>query len=369
MANYFLLPAAKGKRAIGWWLTLFACSQLVLVVYLYWRHPELKDPVYGSRIVSLRKRLAEEPGRPLVLILGSSRAMNCIAPAAFPPSSDSSGRAPLVYNFAISGSGPVRMHMTFRRLLADGIRPDRLLVETWPPLWPQEGSFDERQSLDQDDLRWIDLPTLFRYLPNHREMLTRAGRGNLIPLVCYRSRLLYATARSLLPPRQAWQFANELRNWHSNDETGWIPVLNMPATPEEKHREVERGQVMAKPLLNPVRIHASSDRALRDLLDECKAQGIQVALMLLPEHSACRRWYSPEAQELVHKYLGSVSREYRVPVFDVRDWMDDDAFADFCHMAPWGAGPFSERFGREVLQPWCEGRPIDPKVLLHDGSR
>jgi hypothetical protein len=91
--------------------------------------------------------------------------------------------------------------------------------------------------------------------------------------------------------------------------------------------------------------------------------------MLLPEHSACRRWYPPETHELVCKYLGAVSREYGVSVFDLRDWMHDDAFADFCHMAPWGAGPFSERFDREVLHPWCEGRSIKRELLLHDGDR
>jgi hypothetical protein len=369
MANCFLLPAAKGKRAIAWWLALFACSQLVLAVYLYRRHPELKDPVYGSRILSLRKRLAEQPGRPLVLILGSSRAMNSIAPAAIPPFSDSSGQAPLVYNFAISGSGPVRMQMTFRRLLADGVRPDRLLVETWPPLWPQHGSFDERDSLDQDDLRWTDVPTLVRYLPNQGEILSRVARNSLTPLICYRSRLLYVAAQSLLPRHQAWQIANEMHNWHSFDDTGWLPALNIPVTPEEKRREVERGQVMAKPLLNPLRIHPSSEGALRDLLHDCKSRGIQVALMLLPEHSACRRWYSPQSHELVRAYLGSVSRDYRIPVFDLRDWMSDDAFADFCHMAPQAAAPFSERFGREVLQPWLEGQPLRRDLLLRDGDR
>jgi hypothetical protein len=37
--------------------------------------------------------------------------------------------------------------------------------------------------------------------------------------------------------------------------------------------------------------------------------------------------------------------------------MADDAFLDFCHLHPAGAGAFSARFGREALRPLLEGGP------------
>ncbi len=104
--------------------------------------------------------------------------MNGIAPAALGIHPQPGEPAPLVYNFALSGSGNVRVLMTFRRLLAAGVRPDRLLVETWPPMWPEDGSFDEKQILLQDDLRWTDLPVLHRCLPGYRPFLVRA-RGSV----------------------------------------------------------------------------------------------------------------------------------------------------------------------------------------------
>ncbi len=74
MPSYCLFAAPTGKRAVLWCLLLFLGGQLVLGMYLRRRHPELPDPVYGSRFRQLQERLAEQPGRPLVLILGSSRA-------------------------------------------------------------------------------------------------------------------------------------------------------------------------------------------------------------------------------------------------------------------------------------------------------
>jgi hypothetical protein len=364
MPRIYLPPAASGKRAMLWTAIFFLCSQLALSAYLLLQRPEIRDPVYGNRLKSLQQRLAENQDAPLALILGSSRAMNGLSPAAFGFPANGSKPTPLIYNFALSGSGSVRELMTFRRLLAAGVRPEWLLIETWPPMWPESGRFDEKDILVQDDPHWIDAPLLWRYLPGKRELLSRTVKGSLVPLLAYRTRLLHASARTLLPRKQAWQVANEMSNWHSDDGTGWIPVLSAPETPEGVKNEVERGRLTTAPLLNPLRVHASSDESLRAILDECRARQIKTALLLMPEHSECRRWYSTQAQELVRRYLGDLSREYHVPVIDVRDWVSDDGFTDFCHMAKEAAAPFSRRFGRKVLQPWLAGEPLSRDVLL-----
>jgi hypothetical protein len=116
--------------------------------------------------------------------------------------------------------------------------------------------------------------------------------------------------------------------------------------------------------LNPLQISDDYDRALRELLEECRLAGTKTALVLMPEHSACRGWYAPESRTLVRRYLGQVSLEYGCPVIDARIWAPDEDFADFCHMLPHGAGPFSKRFGRRVLRPWLDGKPLDRAVLL-----
>jgi hypothetical protein len=360
MPNIFLTTPACGKRAVFWCLAFFLVSQLALGFYLHRRRPELRDPVYGDRIRLLKEKRAADPNSPLVLIVGSSRAMNGLSPAALPEWASRFGPKPMIYNFALSGSGSMRVLMMFRRIIAAGVRPDYLLIETWPPMWAEAGGFDEKQIIAQDDLHWSDVPLLCRHLPNKADILARTLRGSMVPVVSYRGRLLYAAAQFLLPREQAWQTANELSNWHSFDGTGWVPVLKEPATIEEWRAEVARGQFVVEPLLNPLHIHPSSDRALRDLLEECRILGIKTALLLMPEHSECRRWYSAQARSLVSRYLDGISREYQVPVIDTRDWLSDEQFSDCCHMAKRAAAPFSRRFGREALYPWLTGFSRDP---------
>jgi hypothetical protein len=364
MPKLFLLPADRGKRAIVWGALLFVCMQAALSVYLNGRRPELRDPAFGLRLRTLQKRLAETPAAPLVLVLGSSRTMNGFSPAHMAVSLKGKGPAPLIYNFALPGSGSVRELMAFRRLRAAGIKPDWLLIESWPVLWPEDGVFAERHFIADDELYWTDLTVLSRYLPGKLEFFAHALKGNLIPLVSYRSRLLHAGAQILLPRALDRGLSQEDEDWTCADGTGWLPYRKVPADRAALRREVDKGLLVAAPLLNPLRIAPDSDRALHDLLDECRAGGIKTALFLMPEHSACRGWYSMQTHAVVAGYLRQLSAEYASPVIDTRDWAPDEHFADFCHLAPCGVGTFSERFAREVLHPWLQGKPLGREVLL-----
>jgi len=365
MPKLFLPPVSTGRRAALWGLFFFACAQVVLSLYLNERRPELRDPAFGLRLRTLQKRLRENPTAPLVILLGSSRVLNGLAPAHMTVTLDQERVAPLIFNFAFTGAGSVRELMTFRRLRAAGIRPDWLFLETWPVLWPEEGAFAERRLIVEEELHWTDLTVLSRYLPGKCDFFANALKGNLVPLLCYRSRMLHASARFLLSRELEQRLAQEEEDWACPDGTGWLPYRKIPADLAAQRREVEKGLLVAAPLLNPLRISPDSDRALRELLDQCRADGIKTALFLMPEHSACRSWYTPQTRAVVGSYLRQLSQDYQVPVFDTRDWVSDAYFADFCHLTPQGVGPFSERFGRDVLRPWVQGKPLAPEVLFH----
>jgi hypothetical protein len=76
----------------------------------------------------------------------------------------------------------------------------------------------------------------------------------------------------------------------------------------------------------------------------------------MPEPGVTRGWYSPESRALVQRYLTGLGRQFDVPVIDTRDWLPDRDFTDCCHMWDRAAGPFSDRFAREVLAPLLEGK-------------
>ncbi|HEY7326364.1 MAG TPA: SGNH/GDSL hydrolase family protein [Gemmataceae bacterium] len=366
MPKLFLLPGSTGKRAALWGLLFFACAQAALSVYLNERRPELRDPAFGLRLLTLQKRLMESPGAPLVLVLGSSRALNGFSPSHMHVALDQTGPAPLVFNFAFAGAGSVRELMTFRRLRSAGIRPNWLLIETWPVQWPEAGYFAERDLIVEDELRWTDLTVLSRYLPGKLDFFANVLKGNLVPLLTYRSRMLHAGARCLLSRELDRGLAKEDEDWTCDDGTGWLPYRRIPADRAAQLREVEKGLIVAAPLLNPLRISPDYDRAMRELLDECRAANIKTALFLMPEHSACRGWYTSRTKALVGGYLRQMSQDHQVPVIDARDWLPDEDFADFCHMMPEGAGPFSERFARDVMHPWLQGKALGGSVLLQE---
>ncbi len=93
-----------GRSALVWLVVLLALTQLVLGLGLYRCHPEMVEPDHTMRLARLEARLREGAGRPLVLVLGSSRAANGVRPSAIGDvSGDSSRRAPVVFNFATLG--------------------------------------------------------------------------------------------------------------------------------------------------------------------------------------------------------------------------------------------------------------------------
>jgi hypothetical protein len=368
MPKLFLIPGDTGKRVFVWTALFFVCTQMALSIYLNGWRPELRDPAFGLRLQTLQQRLTENPHAPLILLLGSSRTMNGLAPAHMPSPDNSERSQSLVFNFALPGSGSVRELMTYRRLRTEGVKPDYVLIETWPVLWPEDGAFAERHIIAEDELRWSDLTVLSRYLPGKLELFARTLKGNLAPLVCYRSRLLHAGAGKLLSRDLDRGLTNEDNDWTCIDGTGWLPYRKVPADPDALQREVRKGLLVAAPLLNPLHISPDYDLALRNLLDECRADGVEIALFLMPEHSECRSWYTPQSNALVFDYLRQVSEKYTCPVLDMRSWAPDDSFADFCHLAPHGVEKFSKRFACEVLQPWLSDKAFDRTVLLlnHD---
>ena len=55
---------------------------------------------------------------------------------------------PLLFNLSLVGSGPVMELMALRRLYADGVRPDAVVFEYWPPFLREDGPYWEMDRID-----------------------------------------------------------------------------------------------------------------------------------------------------------------------------------------------------------------------------
>jgi hypothetical protein len=365
MPSFFLTSSTKGKRIVVWTLAGFILSQLALSIYLDRRRPETRDPLYGYRLNCLRQRLAESPNAPLFLILGSSRVKYSIWPDAMKIHTADESVPSIVYNFGLNGMGAIRELMYLRRLLADGVRPNQILLEVWPPLWAESGFFSESRMVQgEDDLHWRDLPLVWRYFRRDREVLRMALRRSLLPLSDFRSRLLASTIQPLLPRPQSEELSVFDSQCLPMDRGGWFPLPWETTTPEAKRRALVDGEEKIRPLLQPVRIDPRSDAALRELLAECQKYSIKIALILLPEPSRTRAWYSVQSHCIVRDYLTRLQRDYPTPIIDTRTWVDDEGFSDSCHMSQKGVPAFCERLGREVVQPLLDDRSLADSVLF-----
>jgi hypothetical protein len=365
MPSLFLTSANKGKRIALWTLICIAASQPILSIYLDKQRLETRDPLYGHRLNHLRQRLAESSDSPLFLIMGSSRVKYSVRPSAMNLHLNGNAPQPVVYNFGLNGMGTIRELMHFRRLWADGIRPKWLLLEIWPPLWAEAGFFREsRMVLGEDDLHWRDLLLLCHYFRGDREVLHLALQKSLTPLRTYRDLLLSVCVPSLLPSEKLREFEQRIVDSLPADRGGWFQLPWELTTPEEKRKAWLDGDDKIKPLLQPLRIDPRSDAALRELLIECRRHDIKVALMLLPEPSWTRGWYTPQSHAVVRDYLTRLQHDHLVPIVDARTWATDDEFSDSTHMGKKGVPVFSERLGREVVQPLIEDKPLASHILF-----
>ncbi len=312
----------------------------VVLVLMESAYPQLRDPEYGRRAAALRARLAEHPGRPLVLVVGSSRTCMGLSPAAW-EAARPGGADPLLFNMGLVGGGPVIELMALRRAYADGFRPDAVVIEFWPPFLREDGAFHEPDRIDHVRLFTGDEPLVRDYFPNPDKTAAQMRRDRFHPLYEARHRLL----AQLAPRWQPWDRRMDLA-WGGLDDWGWLPGLDeYPAKPDERTKRLAHCEPIYRGQFAGYTVHPLADRALREAVGLARVRGARVALAYLPESSEFRGWMPPEVERAAQDYLARLRRELNLPLIDARLWMDDGFLVDGFHLSRQGATEFTRRFG------------------------
>ncbi|MEX0711309.1 MAG: DUF1574 family protein [Pirellulales bacterium] len=348
--------AQRGRQALAWGLVWVLALHLGLSISLETWLPVARDPEYGRKLALLRRRIAEDPQRPLVLLLGSSRSGLGVRPAAFEARRGPLGGTPLVFNFAMTGAGPVHELMFLRRLLDQGIHPRMVLIEVHPLFLHQESGYAEENWLNINRLQRCDLELLARYHSNYPAVRHHWRWSRLAPWWAHRFTLL-----ALFEPRWVQQESRP-DTWTRLDQDGWLPFHREQVTLDEYGRARELAKKEYARALQSFHVTSVPDRAIRELLDLCRRHEIATGLFVMPEGSDFRSWYPDSAREKVDAYLAALCRQYQCPLVDATFWIEDGLFSDGHHLLPAGANHFSQRFGREVLQPMLAraGLPTSP---------
>jgi hypothetical protein len=346
-AGAWVRPARrKAGRVVFWFLAFAIVLNVGFLLVLDHGPPRLRDPEYGKRLARVHARTDEHPGRPLVLALGSSRTAMGVRPGVL--ADEPAG--PLVLNFSLAGSGPVMELMALRRALADGVRPAAVLVEYWPAFLHEGGPYSEQGRIDVARLRPVDRPLVREFFnePHGTEAAMREQRLN--PWYGHRRSLVNQFSPRWLPNSQRTDAM-----WERIDEWGWLPG-RVGATPEQRELGVAATAKYYVPLFAGYEVSPVADRALRQLVAECRENGIPVALLYLPEGAEFRSFMTPEAVRLSDEYLERLVNELRVPLIDARGWVPDDDLPDGFHLTRDGAAKFTRRLHAAVAETFPELR-------------
>jgi hypothetical protein len=347
-------PRAKNRKrqaltVLLWGIGVFILSQLGLAVAIEYWFTELRDPEFGCRLARLYPRTAAADHPYTVLMLGSSRTMAGFQSSWLEQKLSRRFQRPfVVFNFGITGAGPLMQLLDLKRLLERGIHPDLLLIEVTPPLLTGHVPH-ELLRLPATRVWRNELPLLERYGGAREELWSLWWQSWPVP--CYTRR--FALLSRFLP---AWLPYQLRMDWaYQIDDSGWVDMPVNRTTPALRRRAVEHAHQEYMGYFTGFRLAGAAPEALREMLGLCRRERISVALVLMPEGGEFRAWYPPGVWEQIDTFLTELRREYSVPLINAREWIADADFSDSHHLLPRGAAAFTERLEREGILPLIQG--------------
>jgi hypothetical protein len=318
----------------------FLVLQIVLGVFLEVWGQGVRDPEYAAKETRLLARLAESPDRPLILVLGSSRTF--LALQAGRVQEALGPEPPLVFNFGLTGAGPLRQWLVYQRLRASGVRPAFVFLEVLPPLFNRAGGVNQEDWwLDGEQLTLGEIRAVTPWHSHPARLLRSWARSRLAPAFRH-----HGLGPALGEPVSSSEIGSELLRV---DEHGWFEGFARPLSPQESRRRTEIAHHQYRDNLGDFRLASQPLRALEDLISCCRREGVPIALMLLPEGSRFRGWCSPAMISGYESWLTEFCRRENLPLVDARRWIGDEGFWDGHHLYAAGAVRFSERWKNEAL--------------------
>ncbi len=318
----------NGKAVIAWALASFACYELAFFVVAPWWHP---DREYAARLVQLQARLAEQPDRPLMLVIGSSRCVLGFQPQWLPPA-DGGRPEPLVFNFSHTGAGPLLNLLEVRRLLRAGIRPQTIVLEVMPAYLANEWRAVYAPGVEAADAAAV-----------HR---STGSWSFLQDTLCWRLAPWYYCRQALLG---RWAPRFTVPEFIPVGPWGSFPDLEDRVDDGERQRRVRHEHDAYYESLQNFAVSDSSRQAMHELAGLCRREQIELVLLLTPEGSDFRHWYTTDARGQIDRFCAELRDLHDLELIDARDWLSDDQFSDSHHMLARGAREFTRRLAARVL--------------------
>lgn len=330
-----------GRTVLLWSLLWYAVVQIFpLLLKDRWQYIGTANEAW--KWPALRQLVAKKPERPLLLMLGSSRTSWAFRANDLDGMPDSDGRPMNVYNFGIPATGPIHELFYLREMLAEGIRPRFVLIEVLPPLLceAQRGALTEES---MTGFEWISAQRVREWMP-----YLRRPERRLHTWIQARIAPWYSFRRQLQVELQLLMAGKPLPRHEPVDDRGWhLPLFETLSDADRAHRlEIARGGYLAG--LSHFRLGKTPTKALRELLDLCRRENLPAALVVMPESSQFRGWYSEDGKTALHGMLDDLTRTYDVPLIDATCWLADEDFEDGHHTMVHGAEVFTKHLRAQL---------------------
>ncbi|MCZ2342268.1 MAG: hypothetical protein LC104_10800 [Bacteroidales bacterium] len=291
-----------------------------------------RDPEYGKRIAHLQDRISEHPERSLVVVIGSSRTAMGVRPDVL-----NDPTQPLLFNMSLVGSGPIMELLTVRRMLADGVTPDVVLLEYWPAFLREDGPYSEEGRFHTTRLYPMDQPMIRDYWHAPAATMLSMSHMRLSPWYSHRMPMMNQVMASWLPANQRTDSSFE-----RIDPWGWLPghKHSSPALIEAGHAASAGFYV---PLFQNYQIGADADRAIYETVSVLRAAGVRVAFLYMPESARFQSFMTPAAVALAKQHLEKTRLRLDLPLMDCRGWVVDEQLPDGFHLTQPGAAEFTHK--------------------------
>ena len=307
--------------------------------------PQWRDPEFGHRIVRLQQIQRESPGRPLVLVLGTSRTQNAFDPAAmgFPEERGS----PLVFNFGQTGSPPLKVLLTLSRIIDSGIRPSAVVVEVMPVWLGTDGPAEVQLHDSVPRLSAGDLRRLTPYCADPTVLRSRWLGARMAPWHVQRVVLM----SHWLPRWLRWGERID-GQWDGMEPDGFVPYPHQFANPQHRAVATAHARREYAGAFDGFRLADGSVRALYDLVARCRAEQISVAFVEPPVGRMFRDWFHPGVWASGVERFHALAHDLGVERFPPFEGLVDSDFIDGHHMLKNGAERYSRWLADMHLKPW-----------------
>jgi hypothetical protein len=343
-------PLPRNRRA-RWALVLTAgwlVGGLVAVNGLIEQFaPVAIDPEYVLRRDRLRDRLVDDPDRPTLVVVGSSRVVLGFLPEELPTLTTADGHEVIPFNFAHIGSGPTMNRIVLERLYRDGFRPRGVIIELMPTFLTRESNAYLSMFLDSSEVGCAGRSV------GPADLAWKFGRRRVTAFPTF-----VRTACGVDEPHLECKTPGPLGG-----------CLGLEARIADADRARKTAQQVVYNQVREFRVSPGREAAIRESVALGRSHGAEVRFLLTPEGPGFRPTYAAGARDDFEDFVHRLAADLQVEVIDARDWLTDEDFSDAHHPLAGGASKFTARFGQEVLAPWVAGWNSRYVQSMNRGSR